>query len=97
MSWKDALTSTMPKRKMFLVKGEEHCLDNENDCSDYNTKEEIECPIAETNGNAVEQKISVGCLDNDSCSTAYKSKEETESPTAEKNENSVEQNVSVEN
>lgn len=47
MSWREALISTLPKRKMFSVINEEDHLEYKNCSLDYKPKEETECPGAE--------------------------------------------------
>jgi len=57
ISWKEALISTLPKRKMFSVLDEEDLLEYNNCTIDNNSKLEIECPEAEKNENLVEENI----------------------------------------
>nr|BAH71517.1 ACYPI001661 [Acyrthosiphon pisum] len=64
MSWKEALISTLPKRKMFSAIDEGDLLEYENCSQEYKPKEEIECSEAEKNENVsvknvIEQNVSV--------------------------------------
>ncbi|XP_025201508.1 tRNA methyltransferase 10 homolog A [Melanaphis sacchari] len=57
-SWKEALISTLPKRKMFSVIDEEDLLEF-NNCLDYKSKIEIECLEAVKNENLAEENVSL--------------------------------------
>ncbi|XP_060833544.1 tRNA methyltransferase 10 homolog A [Rhopalosiphum padi] len=59
ISWKEALISTLPKRKMFSVIDEEDLLEYDNCSIDYKSKLEIECPEVEKNENLVEENVSL--------------------------------------
>ncbi|XP_027853931.2 tRNA methyltransferase 10 homolog A [Aphis gossypii] len=57
ISWKEALISTLPKRKMFSVLDEEDLLEYNNCTIDNKSKLEIECPEAEKNENLIEENV----------------------------------------
>uniref|UniRef100_A0A2S2P6U2 tRNA (guanine(9)-N(1))-methyltransferase n=1 Tax=Schizaphis graminum TaxID=13262 RepID=A0A2S2P6U2_SCHGA len=60
LSWKEALISTLPKRKMFSVIDEEDLLEYNNCSLDYKSKLEIECPDeVEKNENLEEENVSL--------------------------------------